>query len=188
VKVTITVDFEHLAAEVEPRVLLVEWLRAIGKTGVHVGCDTSSCGACTVLVDGAPVKSCTMLVMQAAGTAIETIHGLTPAEGLSPVQEAFADEHGLQCGFCTPGFVVSTVGLLRESPDPSTEEIIDALEGNLCRCTGYTSILRAVHRAAALLAGEQRPIEAGLSHETPVIRNLIASSEVHEDLSDTEIV
>ena len=187
-RVTITVDFEDQTADVEPRVLLVEWLRAIGKTGVHVGCDTSSCGACTVLVDGAPVKSCTMLVVQAEGTAIETIHGLTPTTGLSPVQQAFADEHGLQCGFCTPGFIVSTVGLLRESPDPSTAEIIDALEGNLCRCTGYTSILRAVKRAAALSAGEHRPIEAGLSHEAPLMRNAVTSSEVSEDLSDTEIV
>ena len=187
-KVTVTVDFEDYEADLEPHVLLVEWLRAIGKTGVHVGCDTSSCGACTVLVDGVAAKSCTMLVVQAADARIETIHGLTPERGLSPIQQAFADEHGLQCGFCTPGFVVSTVGLLRESPDPSTDEIIDALEGNLCRCTGYTSILRSVRRAAALLAGTQPSMEAGRSHETPLVRNKVDSAVVFEDLSDTEVV
>lgn len=187
-KVTLTVDYEDHEAKVEPRVLLVDWLRAQGKTGVHVACDTSSCGACTVLVNDAPVKSCTMLVVQAAGAEVVTIHGLTPENGLSAVQQAFADEHGLQCGFCTPGFIVSTVSLLRESPDPTTAEIIEALGGNLCRCTGYTSILRSVQRASVLMAGEQRPIEAGLSHETPLIRNTVGSAAVLEDLSDTEVV
>ena len=187
-KVKLTVDSADHEAEVEPRVLLVDWLRTMGKTGVHVGCDTSSCGACTVLVDHAPVKSCTMLAVQADGTGVVTIHGLTPDHGLSAVQQAFADEHGLQCGFCTPGFIVSTVGLLRESPDPTAAEIIEALEGNLCRCTGYTSILRAVRRAAVLAAGGQQPIEAGLSHETPLVRNEIGSAAVFEDLSETEVV
>jgi carbon-monoxide dehydrogenase small subunit len=186
--VTVTVDRKDHHADVEPHVLLVEWLRGIGKTGVHVGCDTSSCGACTVLVDDVAVKSCTMLVVQAAGSEIETIHGLTPETGLSPVQQAFADEHGLQCGFCTPGFIVSTVGLLRDCPEPTTEQVIDALEGNLCRCTGYTSIVRSVHRAAALLRAERPPIEAGRSHEEPLARTRVVSPAVFEDLSDTEVV
>ncbi len=187
-KLTLTVDYAEHEAEVEPRVLLADWLRSVGKTGVHVGCDTSSCGACTVLVDDAPVKACTMLAVQAGGTEVVTIHGLTPEHGVSAIQQAFADEHGLQCGFCTPGFIVSTVGLLRDSPDPTTTEIIEALEGNLCRCTGYTSILRAVQRAAVLSAGGEPPIEAGLAHETPLVRNKISSTAVFEDLSDTEVV
>lgn len=187
-RVTLTVDSEHRETEVEPRVLLVEWLRAIGKTGVHVGCDTSSCGACTVLVNGSVAKSCTMFVVQAEGAEIDTIHGLTPDHGLAPVQQAFADEHGLQCGFCTPGFIVSTVALLRESAEPTTEEIIDALEGNLCRCTGYTSIIRAVHRAAALITGAPHTIVAGSSHEEPVLAHEVAARAVFEDLTDTEVV
>ena len=182
------VDGERSATEVEPRMLLVEWLRSIGKTGTHVGCDTSSCGACTVLVGGRPTKSCTMFAVQADGAEIETIHGLTPDRGLSVVQQAFSDEHGLQCGFCTPGFIVSTEALLRETPQPGTAEIIEALEGNLCRCTGYVSIIRAVQRAAALLAGDEPEIVAGRGHAKPLATNEGSGRSASEDLSDTEVV
>lgn len=164
----VTVDGENVAGEATPRTMLVEWLRARGKTGVHIGCDTSVCGACTVLVEGAAVKSCTMLAVQADGLTVETIHGLTPADGLSSVQEAFVAEHGLQCGFCTPGFVVATTALLAENPNPSTDEIKEGLEGNLCRCTGYIGIIRAVTHAAALLRGETPEPVAGAAHEHPV--------------------
>ena len=148
-RVSITVNGAEHDVELEPRELLVYVLRErLGLTGTNVGCDTSSCGACTVLIDGESVKSCTVLGVQADGQEITTIEGLATNGSLHPVQEAFKDEHGLQCGYCTPGFVMATVGLLQELPNPSEEQIRHALEGNLCRCTGYHNIVRAVQQAA----------------------------------------
>lgn len=187
-KITLIVDGERVDADPEPRLLLAEWLRSSGRTGVHIGCDTSSCGACTVLVDDLPVKSCTMFTVQAAGRRVTTVHGLTPADGLSPIQQAFSDEHGLQCGFCTPGFVVAVEALLRENTDPSREEIVEALDGNLCRCTGYVSIVHATERAARLRRGESPGVVAGAAHETPLAVHTVRESPVHEDLSETEVV
>jgi carbon-monoxide dehydrogenase small subunit len=148
-KVAITVNGERREADVEPRQLLVYYLRdQLGCTGTNVGCDTSSCGACTVLVDGESVKSCTVFVVQADGAEVTTIEGLADNGELHPVQQAFHEQHALQCGYCTPGFVLATVSLLRENPSPSEEEIRHGLEGNLCRCTGYHNIVKAVQAAA----------------------------------------
>ena len=145
-----TVNGESHSAEVEPRQLLVYFLREqLGLTGTVVGCDTSSCGACTVLVDGESVKSCTMLAVQADGHEVTTIEGIGSPGDLHPVQQAFHEQHGLQCGYCTPGMVMATISLLEESSSPSDEEIRHALEGNLCRCTGYVNIVKAVKAAAA---------------------------------------
>ena len=147
--VAVTVNGERRSAEVEPRMLLVHFLReTLGLRGTHIGCDTSSCGACTVLMDGVPIKSCTALAVQADGREITTVEGLESAEGLHPIQTAFHEEHGLQCGFCTPGMMLSSIALLRENPDPSEEEIRWALSGNVCRCTGYQNIVKAVRAAA----------------------------------------
>ena len=148
--VAITVNGQLREAEVEPRQLLVYFLReTLGLKGTNVGCDTSSCGACTVLVDGESVKSCTLLSAQADGSEVTTIEGLASADDeLHPVQQAFHEQHALQCGYCTPGFVMATVSLLQENPNPSEREIRQALEGNLCRCTGYHNIVRAVEAAA----------------------------------------
>ena len=146
---TVTVNGTGRSAEVENRLLLVHFLReTLGLTGTHVGCDTTNCGACTVLVDGTPVKSCTMFAVQADGSEVTTVEGLASAEGLSPVQEGFHAEHGLQCGFCTPGMMLTATALLAEHPDPSEEEIRWALSGNICRCTGYQNIVKAVQYAA----------------------------------------
>ena len=135
--------------EVEPRLLLVHYLReTLGLTGTHVGCDTSQCGACTVLLDGASVKSCTVLAVQADGAEITTIEGVARDGVMHPVQEAFHQEHGLQCGFCTPGMVMSTIDMLQKTPHPTEEQIRAGLEGNLCRCTGYHNIVKAVQQAA----------------------------------------
>jgi aerobic carbon-monoxide dehydrogenase small subunit len=145
-----TVNGARREAEVEPRELLVYFLReTLGLTGTTVGCDTSSCGACTVLLDGESVKSCTLLAVQADGREVTTIEGLAENGALHPVQQAFHEQHALQCGFCTPGMVLATVSLLAESPNPSEDEIRLALEGNLCRCTGYHNIVKAVQAAAA---------------------------------------
>ena len=147
--VSITVNGGEHALEVEPRELLVYVLRErLGLTGTNVGCDTSSCGACTILLDGESVKSCTVLGVQVDGHEITTIEGLATNGTLHAVQQAFNDEHGLQCGYCTPGFVMATVSLLQETPHPSEEQIRHGLEGNLCRCTGYHNIVRAVQTAA----------------------------------------
>ena len=149
--VAVTVNGERREADVEPRQLLVYFLREqLGLKGTNVGCDTSSCGACTVLVDGESVKSCTVLAVQADGTEVTTIEGLASGDELHPVQQAFHEQHGLQCGFCTPGFVMATVSLLNENPSPSEGEIRQALEGNLCRCTGYHNIVQAVAAAAGV--------------------------------------
>lgn len=150
VQITLTVNGQERTAEVEPRLLLVQLLRQrLGLTGTHVGCDTSNCGACTVHLDGQPVKSCTVLAVQADGRSVTTIEGLASGDALHPVQQGFLECHGLQCGFCTPGMVLSAVALLEENPDPSDDEIRRALEGNLCRCTGYQTIVDSVRWAAA---------------------------------------
>jgi carbon-monoxide dehydrogenase small subunit len=149
--VAITVNGVQREDPVEPRLLLVHYLREIaGLTGTHIGCDTSQCGACTVLVDGRAVKSCTMFAVQAEGSSVSTVEGLATGATLHPVQQAFWDEHGLQCGFCTPGFVMSVVGLLAQHSKPSAQEIDEGIAGNLCRCTGYASIRRAVDRSVEL--------------------------------------
>jgi carbon-monoxide dehydrogenase small subunit len=149
-EITMSVNGESRSAEVEPRQLLVYFLREqLGLTGTVVGCDTSSCGACTVLLDGESVKSCTVLAVQADGYEVTTIEGIGVNGDFHPVQQAFHEQHALQCGFCTPGMVMATVALLAESPSPSDEEIRHALEGNLCRCTGYVNIVKAVKAAAA---------------------------------------
>jgi aerobic carbon-monoxide dehydrogenase small subunit len=147
-KITVTVDGATYVDEVEPRMLLVHYLReAVGKTGTPIGCDTSNCGACTVLMDGASVKSCSVLAVQADGADITTIEGLANGEW-HPLQRAFHELHALQCGYCTPGMIMAAADLLRDNPHPSEQEIRDGLEGNLCRCTGYENIVRAVQRAA----------------------------------------
>ncbi len=146
--ITVTVDGVSYADDVEPRLLLVHYLREVlGKTGTPVGCDTSNCGACTVLLDGKSVKSCAVLAVQADGADITTIEGLAGGE-LHPVQRAFHAEHALQCGYCTPGMIMAATDLLQDNPNPSDAEIRQGLEGNLCRCTGYENIVRAVRRAA----------------------------------------
>jgi carbon-monoxide dehydrogenase small subunit len=148
-RIEVTVDGVRYDDEVEPRLLLVHYLRErLGKVGTPIGCDTSNCGACTVHVDGVSVKSCTMLAVQADGTQITTIEGLAQNGQLHPVQQAFHDNHALQCGFCTPGMIMASVDLLNDNPSPSDEEIRHGLEGNLCRCTGYQNIVRAVRQAA----------------------------------------
>jgi len=151
----LTVNGRAVRTEVEPQTLLVELLRGpLALTGTHVGCDTSQCGACTVLLDGRAVKSCAVLALQAAGRDLTTIEGLAQGGTLHPVQEAFIACHGLQCGFCTPGMVMTATCLLRDNPRPSEAEIVHALEGNLCRCTGYVNIVAAVQQAARVMAGD----------------------------------
>ena len=155
--ITVTVNGQQRSADVEPRRLLVHFLReTLGLTGTHVGCDTSSCGACTVLLDGTPIKSCTFLAVQADGRELTTVEGLLRDGELHPIQEGFKEEHGLQCGFCTPGMMLTASALLAETPDPSEEQIRWALSGNVCRCTGYQNIVKAVQWAAARLAEEGR--------------------------------
>jgi aerobic carbon-monoxide dehydrogenase small subunit len=155
--VTVNVNGEARAAEVEPRLLLVHFLRqTLGLTGTHLGCDTTSCGACAVLLDGVPVKSCTLFAVQADGREVTTVEGLQRGAELHPIQEAFREEHGLQCGFCTPGMMLTATALLKENPEPTDEEIRWALSGNICRCTGYQNIVKAVHHAAAKLNEEGR--------------------------------
>jgi len=150
--ITVTVNGDARSVDVETRLLLVHFLReTLGLTGTHIGCDTSSCGACTVLLDGTPVKSCTMFAVQADARELTTVEGLTGDGGLHPIQQGFHEEHGLQCGFCTPGMMLTAVALLAENPDPTDEEIRWAISGNVCRCTGYQNIVCAVHNAAAKL-------------------------------------
>ena len=148
-KVSMIVNGSERSGDVEPRVLLVDFLRTnLRLTGTHIGCDTSSCGACTVLVDGEPVKSCTVLAVQARGRGITTVEGLATAAGLSPIQAGFHEEHGLQCGFCTPGMMLVATSLLERNPNPTEEEIRWAISGNICRCTGYMNIVKAIQHAA----------------------------------------
>jgi aerobic carbon-monoxide dehydrogenase small subunit len=156
VRVSVTVNAERHTAEVEPRLLLVHFLReTLGLTGTHVGCDTSNCGACTVHLNGEAVKSCTVLAVQADGAEVTTIEGLGQEDALHPVQEAFWAHHGLQCGYCTPGMIMAATDLLQRNPDPSEQEVREALAGNLCRCTGYHNIVKAVMAAAPELRGAQ---------------------------------
>ena len=150
VEITLTVNGEQHTDEVEPRLLLVQYLRDVRRlTGSHIGCDTSNCGACTVLLDGAAVKSCTVLTVQVRGGEVTTVEGLTgPGQPFTPVQQGFHQEHGLQCGYCTPGMIMASTALLAENADPTDSEIRHALEGNLCRCTGYQTIVNSVRWAA----------------------------------------
>jgi carbon-monoxide dehydrogenase small subunit len=148
-RVSVEVDGVKYDDDVEPRLLLAHYLRdRLGKVGTPIGCDTSNCGACTVLLDGMSVKSCSVLAVQADGKDVTTIEGLGDGQGLHPLQRAFHEEHALQCGYCTPGMIMAALDLLRENADPSDEEIREGLEGNLCRCTGYQNIVHAVQRAA----------------------------------------
>jgi carbon-monoxide dehydrogenase small subunit len=148
-RINLTVDGAQVSDDVEPRLLLVQYLREkLGKTGTVVGCDTSNCGACTVHLDGRSVKSCNVLAVQADGHEVTTIEGLATGDQLHPVQEAFRECHGLQCGFCTPGMIMQAVDLLEDNPDPTEEEVRLGLEGNLCRCTGYHNIVQSVLHAA----------------------------------------
>jgi carbon-monoxide dehydrogenase small subunit len=155
--VSITVNGKVRSAEVEPRLLLVHFLREhLNLTGTHIGCDTSQCGACTVHVDGHSAKSCTLLAVQADGCQVTTIEGLAKDGQLHPLQEAFWEEHGLQCGYCTPGMIMSAVNLLRDNPTPSEQQIREGINGNFCRCTGYQHIVNAIQRAAGNMAGARK--------------------------------
>lgn len=155
IPVAMTVNGKAVSGKVEARTLLVQFLREhLGMTGTHVGCDTSQCGACTVHVDGRAVKSCTMLAAQADGAEVVTIEGLAKNGKLHPAQAAFTECHALQCGFCTPGMIMTTAALIKEHPAPTDEQIVHGLEGNICRCTGYLNIVKAVKHAAALQKGK----------------------------------
>ena len=161
VHITMAVNGAQRELDVEPRRLLVQALREdLDLTGTHVGCDTSQCGACTVHLDGHAVKSCTMLAVQADGATVTTIEGMATAEALHPLQTAFWEQHGLQCGFCTPGMIMTAADLLARNSDPSDEEIRDAIEGNICRCTGYHNIVAAIKAAAAANRGAAAPVGA----------------------------
>jgi len=160
VRVELTVNGQAQSADVEPRLLLVHFLReTLGLTGTHVGCDTTSCGACTVRLDGIPIKSCTFFAVQANGRSVTTVEGLMQDGALHPVQQGFKEEHGLQCGFCTPGMMLVSAALLEENPDPSEEEIRWALSGNICRCTGYQNIVKSVRWAAQHAQAERTAAE-----------------------------
>jgi aerobic carbon-monoxide dehydrogenase small subunit len=160
--ISVTVNGEAREADVEPRLLLVHLLREVfGLTGTHVGCDTSNCGACTIHVDGETAKSCTMLAVQADGREIRTIEAMADGATLHPLQQAFWDQHGLQCGFCTPGMIMQAAWLLEQNPEPTEHEIREGISGNLCRCTGYVNIVKAIQQAAGeLRASESAPVVA----------------------------
>lgn len=159
-RVSMTVNGKAVSGEVEPRTLLVEFLRnQLGLTGTHVGCDTSQCGCCVVHVDGASVKSCTLLAVQADGATVTTIEGLAQGGKLHPLQQAFHEHHGLQCGFCTPGMIMSAADLLQRNPDPTEHEVREWLKGNLCRCTGYHNIVKAILAAAQTMRGMAKAAE-----------------------------
>ena len=152
ITVSFTLNGESVSAEVDSRTLLVEMIRDhLGRTGTHVGCDTSQCGACVIHIDGRSIKSCTMLAVQADGANVATIEGVAQNGELHPMQEAFRENHGLQCGFCTPGMIMSALDLVKQNPDPSEKEIREWLEGNLCRCTGYQNIVKAVKAGATAM-------------------------------------
>ena len=182
----LTVNGENVAVDLPPNILLVNLVRdTLGLTGTKVGCETSVCGACTVMVDDEPVKSCTMFAVQVDGRSVTTIEGLS-ADGLTAVQRGLNAEHGLQCGYCSPGIVVSATALLRDTNTPTDGEIKDALKGNLCRCTGYTGIIRGIHHAAALLRGESPPSSAGVAIETPRVTLEVAKVDI--SATDVEVV
>ena len=152
-QITVTVNGTAQTREVEPRVLLVDFIRTdLALTGTHIGCDTTSCGACTVVLDGSPVKSCTVFAVQADGREVRTVEGLKGADGLHPVQKAFKAHHGLQCGFCTPGMMLVGCSLLEQNADPSEDDVRWAISGNICRCTGYTNIVKAIQAAGTEIA------------------------------------
>jgi carbon-monoxide dehydrogenase small subunit len=157
VRISVTVDGQRCSDDVEPRTLLVHYLREhLGKVGTVVGCDTSNCGACTVHLDGEAVKSCTVFAVQADGSEVTTIEGIAPeGGGLHPMQKAFHVMHGLQCGFCTPGMIMASIDLVGDNPNPSEDEVREGIEGNLCRCTGYQNIVRAVQLAAKEMGGQR---------------------------------
>ena len=161
-KVTMRVNGTERSGDVEPRVLLVDYLRSnLALTGTHVGCDTSSCGACTVLLDGEPVKSCTLLAVQVEGREIKTVEGIAQGGALAPIQVGFHEEHGLQCGFCTPGMMLVGAALLERNPNPTDDEIRWAISGNICRCTGYMNIVKAIQHTAKLTSGKEAATVAG---------------------------
>lgn len=154
-RIQVEVNGKSYERDVDPRRLLVHFLREdLGLTGTNVGCETSLCGACTVLVDGRSVKSCTQLAVQADGTSVTTIEGMANGAGLHPLQEAFRDNHGLQCGYCTPGMIMAAAGFLADNPSPSDDEIRDSLKGNVCRCTGYHNIVKSISDAAERMGGD----------------------------------
>ncbi|MDW3192389.1 MAG: (2Fe-2S)-binding protein [Cytophagales bacterium] len=156
--ITLKINGEEHSFEVEPRTLLVHLIREqANMTGTHIGCDTSSCGACTLLIDGKSAKSCTILAVQANGKEITTVEGLATAEGVHPIQEGFKENHGLHCGFCTPGMMLRAIELLEKNPDPTEEEIRWGISGNLCRCTGYNNIVKAIQYAGAKMRGDELP-------------------------------
>ncbi len=160
-QVTMTVNGDEISRDIEPRVLLVHFIRdVLGLTGTHWGCDTSNCGTCVLLVDGEPVKSCTMLAVMAGGHDVRTVEGLASGGALDPIQQGFMDEHGLQCGFCTPGMLMTGRALLDRNPHPSDEEIREAISGQLCRCTGYATIVRSIRWAAEHAVAERDAEEA----------------------------
>jgi len=177
-QVDVAVNGTAVERDIEPRLLLVHFLReTLGLTGTHVGCDTSQCGACTVLLDGRAVKSCTVLAVQADGRDVRTIEGLAPEGGLHPLQEGFWQRHGLQCGFCTPGMIMTAYGLLQDNPHPTEEEIRTGLDGTLCRCTGYHNIVRAVQYAAERMAASTQAPAPEADHvpiHTPVSAPAVA--------------
>lgn len=155
-EINLKLNGEDVKAEVEPRTLLVHLIREnFNKTGTHIGCDTTSCGACTVLINGKSAKSCTILAVQVEGKEISTVEGLATADGLHPIQEGFKENHGLQCGFCTPGMMMRSIELLEKNPNPTEEEIRWGISGNLCRCTGYNNIVKAIQYAAAKMRGDE---------------------------------
>jgi aerobic carbon-monoxide dehydrogenase small subunit len=155
-RVTLTINGQPVTAEIEPRLLLVHFIREVANlTGTHIGCDTTSCGACAVRVNGVPAKSCTMFAVQADGAQISTVEGLEQGGVLHPVQEGFFQEHGLQCGFCTPGMMMTAVAFLEQNPNPTDGEIRQAISGNLCRCTGYVNIVKSIQYAAAKMREQQ---------------------------------
>jgi carbon-monoxide dehydrogenase small subunit len=157
-KVSMRINGTERTGDIEPRVLLVDFLRSnLALTGTHIGCDTTSCGACTVLLDGDPVKSCTVLAVQVEGREIKTVEGIAQGGALAPIQVGFHEEHGLQCGFCTPGMMLVGEALLARNPDPTDDEIRWAISGNICRCTGYVNIVKAVQHAAKLTAAAKQP-------------------------------
>ena len=159
-KISVTVNGKAYTHEVSPRMLLVHYLRDVLQlTGTHIGCDTSSCGACTILLDGKAVKCCTMLAVQADGSAITTVEGLSQNGALHPIQEGFREEHGLQCGFCTPGMIMTAADLLQNNPNPTEQEIREGLEGNFCRCTGYHNIVKSIQFAAQKM-NQQKEVNA----------------------------
>jgi len=150
-QINVTINGTEHTDDVEPRRLLVDYIRGTGNTGTHIGCDTTSCGACTVLVDGTPMKTCTMFAVQANGASLTTVEGLKQNGQLDPIQAAFKEKHGLQCGFCTPGMMLTGKALLEENPDPTEDEVRWAISGNICRCTGYVNIVKAVQHAGELM-------------------------------------